>query len=213
MSPKENLNKKDMEEIILKAAEETFLEKGYALASTTEIAKRAGCNQTLVHYYFRTKEKLFEACFEKVVALFFSSFQWRKEQDQPFLEKFRKLSDAHFETLLANQKIPFLLLNELTTNPGRIRQVKQKFRDKALLLYNQVVADIESAVCQGEIRKIEPFELLFSMASLNVSVFLLRPVLQEVVNMGEEDFQAFARKRKKENMDIILHRLTVVKEG
>ena len=48
----------NMEQIILEVAEELFLDKGYALTSTTEIAKKAGCNQALIHYYFRTKENL-----------------------------------------------------------------------------------------------------------------------------------------------------------
>ena len=44
---------------ILQAAEELFLSNGFAGTSTTDIAKRVGCNQALVHYYFRTKENLF----------------------------------------------------------------------------------------------------------------------------------------------------------
>ena len=50
---------------ISKAAEKLFLEKGFASTSTTEIAKEAGCNQALVHYYYRKKDLLFTAIFEK----------------------------------------------------------------------------------------------------------------------------------------------------
>ena len=52
-----------MEQAILRAAERLFLDKGFALTSTTEIAREAGCNQALVHYYFRTKENLFSKRF------------------------------------------------------------------------------------------------------------------------------------------------------
>ena len=45
------------EKSILEAAERLFLEKGFALTSTTMIAKEVGCNQSLIHYYFRSKEK------------------------------------------------------------------------------------------------------------------------------------------------------------
>ncbi|MBP6661652.1 MAG: helix-turn-helix transcriptional regulator, partial [Paludibacter sp.] len=48
-------NESSLEESILETAERLFLEKGFALTSTTEIAKAVGCNQALVHYYFRTK--------------------------------------------------------------------------------------------------------------------------------------------------------------
>ena len=40
-----------LEQTILEVAERLFLEKGFALTSTTEIAKEVGCNQALVHYY------------------------------------------------------------------------------------------------------------------------------------------------------------------
>jgi len=64
----------DKELAILEAAEKLFSEKGYGLTSTVEIARKAGCNQSLVHYYFRTKSNLFETIFEKKVELFFSTF-------------------------------------------------------------------------------------------------------------------------------------------
>ena len=60
MDIKENLT---MEEVILETAERLFLEKGFALTSTTEIAKAVGCNQALIHYYFRTKDNLFNTHF------------------------------------------------------------------------------------------------------------------------------------------------------
>ena len=55
----------DMEQSILKVAEQLFLDKGFNRTSTTEIARVVGCNQTLIHYYFRTKENLFNRIFEK----------------------------------------------------------------------------------------------------------------------------------------------------
>ena len=52
-----------MEIQILETAEKLFLEKGFASTSTTEIAREVGCNQALVHYYFRTKENLFNTIY------------------------------------------------------------------------------------------------------------------------------------------------------
>lgn len=61
MAPKETTT----EQLILEAAEAEFLEKGYGKARTTEIARRAGVNHSMLHYYFRTKENLFEVMFQK----------------------------------------------------------------------------------------------------------------------------------------------------
>lgn len=209
MSRKDN---KDMEEKILKAAEEIFLEKGYALASTTEIARMAGCNQTLVHYYFRTKEKLFESCFEKVIKMFLFSFQSVNRENLPFREKFRNLIDAHFEFLLANQRIPFLVLNELTTNPERTRNMKEKFKPEVMEIFDHFSRDLELAVKKGEIRKIDTFELLLSMASLNISIFMLRPIVRELIRVEDDKFLDFARKRKQQHIELLLNSLTPQKE-
>lgn len=205
MSRKDN---KDMEENILKAAEDVFLEKGYALASTTEIARRAGCNQTLVHYYFRTKEKLFESFFEKIIIMFITSFQSVYNQDLPFREKFRNLINSHFEFLLANQRIPFLVLNELTTNPDRMQKLKENFKPRVKEIFGHFSRDVEQAVKAGEIREIDTFELLFTMASLNISVFVLKPIVQEIISGEDDKFLDFAKKRKQENINLLLNSLT-----
>ena len=60
-----------LEQTILEVAERLFLEKGFAMTSTTEIAKEVGCNQALVHYYFRTKDNLFNVIFEQKFKDFF----------------------------------------------------------------------------------------------------------------------------------------------
>ena len=62
------------EEEILKAAEELFVEHGYNATSTTDIAKRVGCNQALIHYYFRNKENLFQQIFTKKIETILSYF-------------------------------------------------------------------------------------------------------------------------------------------
>jgi len=78
------------EQMILETAERLFLRKGYAMTSTTEIAREVGCNQALVHYYFRTKDRLFEAIFEKKVRLFVSTLLQVTHEEVPFEEKLKR---------------------------------------------------------------------------------------------------------------------------
>ena len=51
------------EQKILEAAQEVFHEKGYDGARMQEIADKASINKGLLHYYFKTKDSLFEAIF------------------------------------------------------------------------------------------------------------------------------------------------------
>ncbi|GAB5101141.1 TetR/AcrR family transcriptional regulator [Caballeronia sp. HLA56] len=50
---------------IMNAAERVFGEHGYAGASMRNIADEAGVAQALVHYHYATKDKLYEAVFER----------------------------------------------------------------------------------------------------------------------------------------------------
>ena len=115
-----------VEDAILEAAEKLFLEKGFALTSTTQIAEAVGCNQAMVHYYYRTKDRLFEAVFEKKIKLFVSNLLHIGEENIPFKEKLRKRIESHFDMIKANPKLPFLIYNELTTNPKRLVSLKEK---------------------------------------------------------------------------------------
>jgi TetR/AcrR family transcriptional regulator len=105
------------EQVILNAAEQLFLEKGFALTSTVEITKKAQCNQALVHYYYRSKERLFQAVFKKRVILFLSSFLQISKENIPFEEKLKRTIELHFDMLRENPRLPFLLFNGLSTNP------------------------------------------------------------------------------------------------
>lgn len=78
------------EQLILEAAEAEFLDKGYGKARTTEIARRAGVNHSMLHYYFRTKENLFEVVFQKKAQSMSEVMILTFKQNLPFLEKIKK---------------------------------------------------------------------------------------------------------------------------
>ena len=81
-------NELSMEQVILETAERLFLEKGFTATSTTQIAKAVGCNQALVHYYFRTKDNLFNTIFEqKFKMLFENLYASQNFGNIPFPEK------------------------------------------------------------------------------------------------------------------------------
>jgi len=52
---------------LLKAAEEVFAQTGFAGARTAQIAQRAGLPKANLHYYFRTKEAIYQRVLENVL--------------------------------------------------------------------------------------------------------------------------------------------------
>lgn len=196
-----------MEIIILETAERLFLDKGFALTSTTEIAREAGCNQALVHYYFRTKEQLFIRIFEEKIKIFAGAFFSIDEKPGTFLEKLKRKIEAHFDIIARNPKIPFLLINEITTNPQRIQALHKSIGDYPTEIIRKMSEELNEAIAQGEVRPITVLDLILTVLSLNVLPQLLRPILEEVMPLPPEEVQKLIARRKEENVKLIINSL------
>jgi AcrR family transcriptional regulator len=195
------------EQIILETAEKLFLEKGFALTSTTEIARIAGCNQALVHYYFRTKDRLFDAVFERLTNVFVSAFLQHPEENIPFGEKVRRKIETHYDILKAHPKLPFLFFNELNTNPKRLLQLKEKLGDLPKSIFLQMDVDLKLEIEKGTIRPLTATDLMLTILSLNLMLFLAAPVLNVITGTTETEFQQFIENRKRENITVVLNSL------
>ena len=179
----------NMEQIILEVAEELFLDKGYALTSTTEIAKKAGCNQALIHYYFRTKENLFQKLFEAKFIQFATAIDPSKFRGLPFEEKLKFVISNHIEMVAKNKKLPFLILSEINTNPERFSKVALKIKELSFPILIELTNDLDNEIKAGKIRQIDPIQLLINIVSLNVFMFLVKPIVEKVAGLNNENFK------------------------
>ena len=118
---------KNIEERILWVAERLFLEKGFSGTSTTEIAKAVGCNQALIHYYFRTKEKLFWDVFTPKMDHILDYLDAPFHQTGDFFEKVHNVIDFYFSILELDSRLAPFIVNELIMNPGRWEYFRQRF--------------------------------------------------------------------------------------
>lgn len=199
-----------MEEVILKAAENLFLNKGFAMTSTTEIAADAGCNQALVHYYFRTKERLFTTIFEQKAKMFASILFTIDNEGGTFLDKLKRKIEAHFDMLVQNPRLPFLLINEITTNPKRIEDIKASLDEISMSIAMPFKRDIDGAIEEGLIREISLPDLVVSIVSMNVGMFVVAPVFKSVFHIDDEQFSLILENRKREVVTMILNGLKPV---
>jgi len=195
------------EQMILKTAEKLFLEKGFAMTSTTEIAKEVGCNQAMVHYYFRTKEKLFESIFENKMKNFIAPFLKPNVGNLPFEEQLKNLIEAHFDFIKNNPKIPFLFFNELLTNPKRQESLKNKIAQLPQSVISNFEKDLQAEVEKGNIRPMNIIDLLLTIISLNVTIFFASPLINTITNVSDDDFNNVIEHRKRENLLIIMRSL------
>jgi AcrR family transcriptional regulator len=106
-------NEKLTEEKIFEAATIVFEEEGLTGARMQNIADRAGINKSLLHYYFRTKDHLFEAVFTKLAKKMFTKFTPIFEKNLSLEEKIRFFFREHISFMQQNPKLPGFILNEI----------------------------------------------------------------------------------------------------
>jgi len=201
-------NEQSLEQTILEVAEKLFLEKGFSMTSTTEIAKEVGCNQALVHYYFRTKDNLFNVIFEQKFKLFFQGiFEMKNMGKLKFKDKLKYIIESHFDLLRKNPGIPSLILNELSRRPEQITALREKLYELPEKLIKELNEELRLEIEKGNIREISLIDLIISMLSLNIALFIMLPVAEKALQWNVSQKEFMISHRRAENVDFILKSL------
>ncbi|MBP6610130.1 MAG: TetR/AcrR family transcriptional regulator [Paludibacter sp.] len=202
----ESTTEKSMEQQILETAEELFLAKGFSAVSTVQIARECGCNQALVHYYFRTKDNLFNTIFEKKFRLFFNSIMIKDQAKKlSFTEKLQSIIESHFDLLQANPQLPILVLSELMRRPEQIELLKSKLQAKPTQLFAELNAEMIVEVQAGRIRKLDIIDLMMSMLSLNIALFVSLPAIGIILNLSNDQKKELIGHRRQEHVSFVLN--------
>lgn len=198
---------KDTEQQILKTARKVFIEKGLAGARMQDIANQAGYNKALLHYYFTSKDKLFDIVFEQEFGNFFSSLAHVIASGLPLFEKIEKVVELDIERLRQFPGLPMFVLNEVSRNPEVIlKRLKNVPTDQALgILQKQINAEVK----KGNIRKIEAGQLIINIQSLCIFPFLAKPMVRGLMKMDEKTYQDMIQKRKTEVARFIINAIKI----
>ena len=195
-----------MEQVILETAERLFLEKGFTATSTTQIAKAVGCNQALVHYYFRTKENLFNTIFEQKFRMLFENlYASQNFGNIPFPEKVRHAVESHFDLLTKNPKLPLLVATELARLPENLKNLRNKLQAVPFELFTKLSQELEKEIAEGRARKIELIDIIITMVTLNAGFFMLIPIAKNIMQLDDEQTKELLAHRREENVQVILN--------
>jgi TetR/AcrR family transcriptional regulator len=196
------------EKSILIVAEKMFLKNGFLATSTTEIAKEVGCNQALIHYYFRTKENLFNSIFECKFKQFFQNiFDLNKQESLSFIEKLKQLIETHFDLICENPNLPLLIITELSRKKEQVGSLRNKLQSIPEPLFLALNVELEVEIAAGRIRNIGLKDLIISIVSLNISLFLLMPILEEIIQLDANEKRKLIEHRKNEHVNTIINSL------
>jgi AcrR family transcriptional regulator len=167
-----------------------------------EIAEEAGVNQALLHYYFRSKERLSAAVFQLVARQLFPRLFQILGSDLPLDHKIELIVNAYLDMLSQNRFMPAYVLSELQHHPERAEQILASGigsdPGKALApLIAKLRIQIDAEVKAGKMREITPQELIVNMLSLCVFPFAARPLLAVALGLNDTRFAAFIKQRRK----------------
>jgi AcrR family transcriptional regulator len=191
---------------IIEAARKVFISKGYGGTTMEAIASVAKVNKASLHYYYRSKDKLFgivltEACGiiqEKLILII------KSEDNIEVIIK--KINDVYVETLINHPYLPNFIINEISSNPEKI--VKILLGDKlSTFTILRMMVIIRNKTFKGNKDVVNSYDLILNVISLNVFPFLIRPIIKNLFRMNDEQFNSFMNNRKSNLSSFILRAL------
>jgi len=197
---------KQPEEKIFESATEVFIEKGMDGARMQDIADHAGINKALLHYYFRTKDRLFNAVFESLAGQMFKKFAPVFDENLSLEEKIRFFFREHIAFLQKNPRLPAFLLNELHRNPSRIKKLIQSIDVNKF--WTKLEAQHKEELIKYNITRETIAQLMTSIAAMSVFPFIGRPVIAGIMERMGYDFDKYIEARKEYAADFVINAIT-----
>ena len=200
----------ETEERIFNAALKVFSRKGKDGARMQEIAEEAGINKALLHYYFRSKDRLYRAVFSHVFREFMGALRDPLKEDSSFSEILRRFIDGFMSIHAEHPEISRLwILENLSGAPVVGPMLKQYLEENVETVPRLFIERVQSAIEAGEIRAVDPFHTFITVIGACVFFFLAFPTLSSINPMLAMDRDGAVETRKKHLFDILYNGLAI----
>jgi TetR/AcrR family transcriptional regulator len=195
------------EKVILEAARKVFTHRGFAAARMDEIAKAAGINRALLHYYFRSKDKLFDLVFAQRAREFFLGLVGIISGPGTLEDKIKAIVEHDIDMIRSQPDLPIFIMQELSQNPDRLVRMAVESGANPSLMMKAFKLAVKEAVDKKKIRPVEPGQLLINVMSLCVYPFIAKPMIKAVQELDDKQFEKMIIKRKQEIVDFVMNSL------
>lgn len=198
-------DKPNTEELILEAAEREFFSKGYEGARTAAIAAEAGVTHAMLHYYFRTKENLFERVMADKVTILREILTGCFCDDVDLFYRLRLVIERHFDLVAANPDLPMFVLGEAKRDSEILKRMVQTEFSRFPEMLANLQRQIDEGARQGENVQMNALMLIVDIVSLNLFAVMSSQLLASVG--FPMDRESYLKMRKEEIMTTIMKRL------
>ena len=199
-------NDKQTEERIFEAATDVFVDKGMDGARMQDIASHAGINKALLHYYFRTKDQLFNAVFEMIARKVLKKFAPVFDETLSLEAKIRFFFREHITFLQENPKLPGFILNEINRNPARINKLLNNIDIENL--WKKIYEQHKEELKKYNITEATLPQIMISIAALSVFPFAARGLIEGLLEKAGIDFNKYIEERKVFAAEFVIKAIT-----
>lgn len=176
---------RDVRAQLLEAARNLFLSYGYRAVSARQVAARAGVNPAMVHYYFGSKQGLYAAMLQEVIAPVAARVDAMLQAPQEEAPDLPGLLEAYMRTVAAHPWVPGLLVRDVLAPGGEFRE--RFIREFAGRVGPRVAELAGRAARDGRLRAdLDPRLTVVSLLSLGLWPFLAMPVLRRALGLGAD---------------------------
>jgi len=188
-------------EIIKAAAKNLFFKKGDIHATTQDIADEARVNRALIHYYFSSREQLFEVILNDAYQNITKRLEKAISSDSSFEEKIENFVSSYIDEAIEFPFMESFIASEFNrysevhfsfiTNPT-ITSVMEGF-------FTELLIEME----KGTIPSMPPEQFLINITSMCSFPLITRPLIQRTFNMDDKAYLEFISNRKVEILKMI----------
>ncbi|MES2512847.1 MAG: TetR/AcrR family transcriptional regulator [Bacteroidota bacterium] len=188
------------EKKILEAAKKVFELQGYAGARMQQIADEAGISKASLHYYFRSKENLFERIFDETMSDFMELVSTWNDDSEHWEDKLKSFILGFFNFL--KTKSLLFILGEINRNPDLLLSRRKKSKPKA-----KFITYFENLQATGKMKPSNMYVVYIFMHSLCAYPLLNARMFQMTTGMNNQDYEAFMNKYPDTVADLLINAL------
>jgi AcrR family transcriptional regulator len=197
----------DKKEHIIQSATELFAEKGFEGTSVRELAAKAEVNLAMIHYYFGSKEGLFQAMVEHKTAYMkerIAEIQAHKTLSD--IEKIDAIIESYVERFLSQPQFHKVIQQEMLVT--KREEMHHKVIDTFIKNTNVFNSIIEKGMRKKVFRKVDP-PMIFATIIGTINQVLMSKKLCNIFSGKEKDFNPYKdehfKKRLVTHLKQIIH--------
>jgi TetR/AcrR family transcriptional regulator len=184
----------ETEQLIKNTAKKVFFTEGKLHATTQDIADAAGINRASIHYYFRSRQLLFDKVFKEALAEFQQKMETVFEEGLSFRERTERFIETFIQKSLEQPYLEMFIITEYNSNPDeKLTMVKPP--DDSLKL-SKLRVGLAAEIAAGKMKPITAEHFMMTIMSLCSFPFLAQDIFKSVLEVDNTAYAKLIRERK-----------------